>query len=208
MSKTTRVKPQTYATREEFLAAVDRAADLDVMIRYINARRDKAVLRVTEKFAEKAAPHVAELKAIMALAEKYAEENREELLPKKAKRKSLDTKVATFGFAEGKRSVKLLHGIKEEGAVESLHTARLDRFVRTKEEVARDAILIECKDDETLLRPVIDLKTGKPVLDEHQQPKMEAVKLSMVGLKISQGESFYVKARVEMAEPMKAEAAA
>src|SRR4051812_4397696 len=112
-----RIKAKALTTREEFTAAVASAADHDLTIRYIKARRDRAIARLQQKFGEKIAPHEVERDAQIALAEKYADAHRKELLPDEKKKKSAETATATYGYRTGNRKVGLLYKVTEENAV-------------------------------------------------------------------------------------------
>lgn len=199
----TRIKAKAITTREEFTAAVASAADHDLMIRYIVARRDRAIARLQKKFGEKITPHEVERDAQIALAEKYADAHRKELLPDETKKKSVELKTATYGYRTGNRKVGWLYKVTEENAVASLEGLRLDRFVRTVKEVDKAGLLAASADDKTVTRVVLD-PVGNEVIDPAtQQPKTEAVLLSNAGIKITQAETFYVEAKVESATAIK-----
>jgi len=203
-----RIKAKTLTTREEFNAAVQSAADHDLMIRFIATRRDRAIARIQARFGEKITPHEVERDAQIALAEKYADAHRKELLPDEKKKKSAETATATFGYRTGNRKVGLLHKVTEANAIASLEALRLSRFVRTVKEVDKERLLRESTDDKTVQRQVLD-PVGEPVVDpETQLPKTEAIALSTAGVKITQAETFYVEPKIESAEAIKpAEAA-
>lgn len=198
-----RIKAKKLATREEFNAAVQQAADHELMIRYIATRRDRAIQRIQARFGEKIAPLAVERDAQIALAEKYAEEHRKELLPDETKKKSGETPVATFGYRTGNRTVRLLSKVSEENAIATLEALRLDRFVRTVKEIDKAGLLREADDDKNVTRSVHD-PVGAEIIDPLTRlPKLELVALSTAGLKITQAETFYVEPKVESAETMK-----
>ncbi len=198
-----RIKAKALTTREEFNAAVASAADNETIIRYLIARRDRAILRIQARYGIKLDPLVTERDAQIALAEKYAEAHRKELLPDEKKKKSAELATAIFGYRTGNRKVGFLYKVSEDNAIGSLEALRLDRFVRQVKELNKEALLTASADDKTVSRVVLD-PVGAEVIDPAtQQPKVEAVLLSQAGLKITQSETFYVDPKVESAEAIK-----
>jgi phage host-nuclease inhibitor protein Gam len=205
MKKNTRIKAQPIATRSEFLANVSALLSLEALKRKINGERDMALLKVNAEFDARLSPIVAEIKGRIALAEDYADDHRSDLLPKKDA-KSFTTGAARVGWRTGNRTVAQRSGVTVEQAINALKGLGLEAYVRLREEIAKDSILNDCKDDKTLLRPVRD-PVGAIVM-ENGEPKMEAVDIASAGLKISQGESFYIEPSSESAETLTPSAAA
>jgi len=202
-----RIKATTLTTREQFNAAVDSAANLDTMIRYINARRDRAIQRIQIKFGMKTAPLEVQRDAQVGLAEKYADAHRAELLPDEKKKKSGDTATATFGWRDGNRTVRATSKrVTEETAIAVLKAERLGDYVRTKEELAKAKILNDAVDDKTLSRIVLD-PVGEAVIREGEYV-MEKVELAKAGLQITQTETFFIEPKVETAATLKSKEAA
>lgn len=173
-----RIKSISYKTREEFDAAVNLAAKLQTEIRTITAKRDKLVQRAQALFTNSLSVRTAQLKAIAALAEKYAEANRDELLPAKAK--SASTTLATFGFRLGNPTLSLLNKkCSWEGVVLACKLLKFPKFIRTVEEADKDAI------------------KAATLTDEQR---------TLLGVKITQSESFFIEPNVEGGETIKAEA--
>jgi phage host-nuclease inhibitor protein Gam len=174
----TRIKSIAYKTREEFTAAVNQAAQLQTEIRIIEADRDKHLQTVQSVFSESLKTKAAELKALVALAEKYAETHRDELLPSKAK--SAQTELAVFGFRLGNPTLSLLNKKWSwETVVEKLKAFGKTTFVRTVEEADKDAI-----------------KAATLTDDER----------AAFGVKITQSETFFIEPKVAGGETIKAEA--
>ncbi len=199
MKKTTRIKVSPLANTIEFHSAVAELAALELKKRTIETERDIALQAINQEFDAQIAPVAAAMKSISGLALAYAEAHRAELLPKDAK--SVRLSLATYGWRTGNRTVALLSRVTVENVINALKAIGLgDQYVRTKEEIARDVILADCKDDKTLPyhRPVGDV--------------MQPVTLSEVGLKIAQSETFFVEpvSATDAAETIKpaAEAAA
>ena len=166
---TTRVKAMAFATKEEFEAACDEIARIEVQRRAAEALRDEEMNAVMEKHN----PAIIILKqqqdALVQKADAYATVNRDELLP--AKRQSGETKLALFGFRWGNKALALLSNRWTwDGVIESLKTAGMAAFVRTKEEVDKDAV----KD-----------QLAESVLAQH-------------GMRIKQSETFWVEPKADV----------
>lgn len=174
-----RIKAQSFQTPAEFFATVDAIAKGETEIRRITAKRDAKILEVLADYNPYIDTHAAEIKAKIALAEKYAEEHREELLPANAK--SADTALATFGFRINPPSLRLLNKkCSWEGVVVCLKAMKLGKLIRTVEEANKDAI---------------------------HAAKLPTETLTKIGLKIVQPEDFYIEPKVDGAETIKGEAA-
>lgn len=161
-----RIKAKSFTTREQFDAAVDLIATLQVSLRSAEAERDAEIQAVRDDHAEVIDDLKARLEAQAVLAEKYAEEHRGELLP--AGRKSAETALATFGWRTGNPTLVLA---SKKWSWEAVLTAVKElfpgRFVRTVEEVDKEAIKTQLGPDQ----------------------------LPLVGVKISQKEPFFIEAK-------------
>lgn len=138
-------------------------------------------------FAVKMTPLENELHLLVGQAEKYAEENRKELLP--GKEKSASTGGGTFGFRTGNRTTKTLSKWTWEKVVEALRANKLTAYIVNKPEPSKVKILADAKDG------ILTNEAGEPVA------------LSQVGIKIDQGEVFYIEPKTEGTPTIKAEAA-
>lgn len=201
MKRSTRIKPQPLQDRAAFLAEVAALLALEATKRKINAERDAALLKVNAEFDGRLAPIEADIKGRMALASDYADGHAAELLPDKASR-SFTTETARIGWRTGNRTVAQKSGVTVEHVVNSLQALGLESYVKIERSINRAAILADCTDDKTLNRVVRD-PAGAVVLDENQQPMTEPVLIGDVGLKITQGESFYIEPKSASAETLK-----
>lgn len=163
---TTRLKASSFATRAEFDSAMDTIATLQVRLRILEGKRDKDIQRARDAHAPEIDAASDQLKATLALAEKYAAEHRAEICP--PGRKSNESALAVFGFRLGNPTLKTLSKRWTwESVLEAVRTKFKGRFVRTKEELDKDAL--------------------KAQLDDEQ--------LASVGCRIEQREDFYVEAK-------------
>lgn len=134
-----RIKAESFASLTEFEIAVDRIAALEVERRRIEAERDEAVQTVLEDHAAALTTRKAEIDGLVSRASAYAKDHRDELIPKG--RQGSETGTANYGFRWGTKALALLSATWSWPAViESLIAARLDRFVRVKTEVDKDAV--------------------------------------------------------------------
>jgi phage host-nuclease inhibitor protein Gam len=186
MSK--RIKAPALKTRAEFDETVDRCVALQTKIDLLNARQARAQKRVLDAFAVKIEPLETEQKLLAAQAAKYADEHRDEILPTKAK--SAQTTLGTFGYRTGNPATKTLSKWTWEKVVEALKLEKLTAYIVSKPEPAKAKILADGKDG------ILCNADGMPVA------------LSKVGIKIDQGEVFYIEPKTEGTPTIKAEAAA
>ncbi len=189
--KSKRIKPQPLQSAEEFFAIVDALVKLEATKRKYEAARDLALQRVNAAFDLKLAPVLAEIKGKLALAGPFAEANRKTLLPPKLK--STVRGLARFGFRDGNRKVELRNGVTVEHAINALKALGITDYVAKKEEIAKAKILTDCKDDETLSvrDPGAELETWR------------SVPLANAGLRITQGEGFYIEPASDAANTLK-----
>lgn len=198
MSKSNRIKSTPIANKIEFLATVSSLAMLEARKRQIEAERDLELQAVNRRFDALTEPLAAQMKGQMALAEAYAEAHREELLPKDAK--SVRVTMATYGWRTGNRAVSLLSRVTVDHAIRALKALGLGGYVAQKEEIAKAKILADCQDDKTI---AVELGGAwEAGMVKRQVPLADA------GLKITQGETFFVEPTSEAAETLKSAAAA
>lgn len=186
--KTTRAKSVGLNSRVDFEVTVDRVSWIDTEIRRLQAERDRAVQIAQTMHADAIAELEDEMKAKLALCEKYADEHRSELLPDKAK--SARTPLSTFGFAlSNKKAVKpTSRKIEESTIVEALKASGLGDYVRVAEEIAKDKIIADAKEDAELKVVVLINSRGNRVI------------LTELGLKLVQNESFFIEPNVDGGE--------
>lgn len=185
MSK--RIKVTALSTRAEFDETVNRCVELQTQIDLLNARKARAQKRVLDAFAIKIEPLETEQKLLAGQAEKYADDHRDEILPKKLK--SAQTTLGTFGYRTGNPTTKTLSKWTWDKVVEALKLEKLAAYIISKPEPAKAKILADGKDG------ILTNADGQPVA------------LSKVGIKIDQGEVFYIEPKTDGTPTIKAEAA-
>jgi len=165
-----RLKADGFGTREEFDQAVDQIARKEVERRKLQAERDRRIQDIQERHNPAICALGDEIDALMARADSYAKDHREELLP--PGKQGAETALALFGFRWGNKALALLSSRWTwEKVIASLRAAGLDCLVRTKEEVDKD----QAKQD---------LSEG--VLAQH-------------GMRIRQSETFWVEPKTDTA---------
>lgn len=190
-----RIKAPTLGSHGEFLALVNELAQLEIEQRTLAAQRDARLAAIEAEFDAQLAPITEKIKGRVALAAAYAREHRTELLAKDAK--SARTTLATYGWRTGNRTVALLGHYTTETVIARLKQTGLGRFIRTREEIARDAILAMSRNGKT-----VTLHAAAP----GRRPRHIA--LARAGLRITQAETFYVEPHAATAETLKLTAAA
>lgn len=166
---TTRVKAVAFATRDEFEAACDEIARMEVERRGLESARDEQIQAVQEKHEPEIQQIKQDIEMLVGKADAYAKEHRDEVLP--AKRQSGETKLALFGFRWGNKTLALLSNRWTwDGVIAGLKAAGMDAFVRVKEEVDKDAV----KD-----------QLAESVLAQH-------------GMRIKQAETFWVEPKTDV----------
>jgi len=134
-----RIKAESFKNREEFEAAVDRIARLELERRRIESDRDAEVQAVLESHAAELTTRKAEIEALVGRASAYAKEHRDDLLPKG--KQSSEAGTANYGFRWGTKALALLSSSWSwSSVIESLQASGLGRFVRIKTEVDKDAV--------------------------------------------------------------------
>lgn len=170
-----RIKAPKLATRAEFEDAVNKIAALEVKSRKFAATRDARIQAVQNEFKPAETALAQEISRLVVLAEKFAEEHRDELFPKDAK--SAETPLARFGFRYGNPTLSLLNRrYTWEAVKQSLKSIGLGHHVRTVEEVDKDGI---------------------------KNAKFSEATLQQIGVKITQAETFFIEPKLDGAEPVK-----
>jgi phage host-nuclease inhibitor protein Gam len=188
-AKTTRAKSSGLANRIDFELAVDRVSHIQTELRTLEAERDAAVQIAQAKHAGRIKELEDEMKGKIALCEKFADEHRDELLAGKAK--SAETPLSRYGFRLGNRSIVLLNkGCSWDSAVKIFKAFKLPEFVRTVEEVNKEALLQAVNAD------------GMITKIEGTEEKI-ITPLATTGLKVKQVETFFVEPKVEGGETVK-----
>lgn len=141
MPKTARIKtpaiaaPRTREEAEALLAAIGRAQR---EVTRIEANLNDAISSMRAQAEAEAAPHNAEIEASFRALHAWAEAHRDELCPRGTKTARLAT--GEICWRQRPPSVRVTGA---ERVIEALRRLGLARFVRTKEEVDKEAILAE-----------------------------------------------------------------
>jgi phage host-nuclease inhibitor protein Gam len=190
-----RIKTPILESRDEFDATVADCVRLQQAIDLLNAREARAKQRVIDAFNARRTPLEDKLKAQSALAEKYADAHRAELLPS-AERKSADIGPATIGYRNGNPKTKIIgKAWTEEKVIAALKAQKLTAYIATKEDIAKAKILADRKPSACVGVDVLTNSEG------------QIVALSVVGLVIAQDEVFYIEPKTDTTPTIKAEAA-
>lgn len=164
-----RLKAEGFETRDAFDAAIDRIAKLEIERRSLVIDRDGQIQSIQDSANALINKKRDEIDALMARADAFAKDHRDELLPKG--KQSSDTKLANYGFRWGTKALALLSSRWSwESVIASLKAAGLDGFVRVKTEVDKDAV----KD-----------QLAEGVLAQH-------------GMRIKQSETFWVEPKTDV----------
>lgn len=174
----TRIKATTFKTRDEFFAALNELANIQTELRRLSAKRDARIQAIQEEYAPATEQLGEQIKALVALCEKYATAHRDALLPGKAK--SAETELATYGFRLGQPTLVLMsRKWSWETVVEACKATFPGRFVRTKESVDKDSLKAELNDAD----------------------------LARIGCRIQQDDTFFIEPKVDGGEQIKKEVA-
>lgn len=172
MAKRTKKPIISGVTSEQSEQAFADFAKADARIVKINADMDVQFTKIREKYADELNELEAEKKGAFEIVQVYATENKELLFKKK---KSVESVHGIFGFRTGTPKVEKLKGYTWE-AVAKLAKAFLPEYIRTSEELAKDKLLTDYKEEKV------------------------ATKLAEIGVKITQEEAFYIERKTEEAK--------
>jgi phage host-nuclease inhibitor protein Gam len=180
-----KIKIPKFKSREEFIASVDAAARLTVEIRSMEAARDRRVQQIQDEYAGALDVQESQLIAIVAQAEKFAEEHQCELMLGKAR--SAETALARYGFRVGMPQLKTLAKWTWKKALREIQALNLDCFVRSKPELDRAAIIGSTKEGQLCFASAT----------------IGSIPLSNFGMKVVQEEAFFIDPKVDGAEQVK-----
>lgn len=177
MAKKTRIKtnitPQII-TREDAERALSDLQLITINEQKILAQKNKRLAEIEAQYAPDLAEIAAAREDHAAMVQLWAEQNPAAF----EKKKSIEWPAGRFGFRTGNPQVVLLNRKWNLKTVLAAIKTSLPNFVRTKEEVDKDAILADYAKDPAL------------------QPTLAAV-----GLKVTQDESFFIEPALEEVEP-------
>lgn len=135
----------------------------------IEATMNEQIQKIRDKYQELAAPHAEQITELSTGLHVWAEANRAELT-NNGKRKSADLGAGEVQWRNTPPKV-LLRNIS--GVIESLKSLGLDRFVRTKDEVNKDAILADPGAVEGIAG--ISITQGEDFVIKPHESELEAV---------------------------------
>ena len=168
MTKPTRIKAPAIRSKSEFDATVDELARIEVELRKLTARQDARIQTIRAEFEPAITALQTQQEALALIAEKFAEENRDEILP--GKLKSAETQQATYGFRYGNKVLKTLsRAWTWARVVEALEAGgeAMARFVRVEKSADKDGMKLHLTTEQ----------------------------LASVGCRIDQAETFFVEAK-------------
>jgi phage host-nuclease inhibitor protein Gam len=156
-------------TSLQYSEALAKYAGNDARIAAITSEMDEAITEIRELYDDDLNILSKENEMHMAVIKGYCVENREDLFVSK---KSIDTLHGTIGFRMSSPSIKTLSGYNWEKVLANLKE-KLPAYVRTQEEPDKEKLLAE------------------------RATKTVAPLLAVVGLKVEQGEKFYIELKKE-----------
>lgn len=137
--KSTRIKAPAISSRAAFITTIDELARIETEIRQLTAARDGRLQAVRDEHEPAIEALTSQRDSLALSAEKFAQINRDELLPAKAK--SAETPLATFGFRLGQPTLKLLNrSWSWDSVLLALRDNGLARLIRKKEEPDKEGI--------------------------------------------------------------------
>ena len=171
-----KIKMQTPATREEAEAVMNELALAENNKRHISTVLDREILAAQERVAPALAQCEEVIREKSAALKAWAEANPHLF----SKRKSIDLLAGTLGFRTGTPKLALLNKQWNWETVTEAVQHFLPNFIRNKPEVDKEAIL--------------------------GQREEEIIKFTLpkCGLKVTQGESFFVEPNLTETEAQKA----
>lgn len=166
----TRVKKvlKSNITREMAEDAFAKFAEADARQQQITSKMDVEITRIREKYADRLTELQEQKDEAFDTLQSYAEGNRDEF----GKRKSMEFAHGVLGFRTGTPKLKTLKGFTW-ASVLNLLKVHLPSYVRTIEEPAKDRLLADREEPETMQ------------------------KMKDVGIYVDQDETFYVEPKKE-----------
>lgn len=156
--KPTRVKTSTfvvrYQRRDEVELAIKHIGDLQRQLEATAIEQNNELAAITEKFAPKLTALQEQIKPIQEAVQAWCESHRDELT-KNGKTKTANFNTGEVQWRQRPPSVQI-RGI--ESVLDNLKTLGLSRFIRTKEEANKEAMLNEPELASTVAG--ITIKTG------------------------------------------------
>lgn len=141
-------------TREDVVAQIARIGDLQGQLAVAKAQHDERVREIGKSFDDVAAPLDDELTRLTAGVQAYCEAHRNELT-NNGKVKFASFSTGTVSWRTRPPSVSLR---RVESIIEGCKVAGLEKFIRVKEEINKDAMLAE--PDQAMKVPGVTIKSG------------------------------------------------
>lgn len=176
--------PEPFKTREEFAAAVDEIARLDIDIKKLEANLKKLHQNLDEKHSPEIKEKEKQLQNLMARAEPYFAANATALC--KPGQREGETALARYGVRKGLPTViKTVTAAWKKLAEMFSESDTLRRFTRATPEVDKEKILAAWRDaesgDDAISAPAVAAKT----------------ELKARGIDVAQDDAFWVEAKAE-----------
>lgn len=180
---TTKRKPPGDAI--QFLAEINETATLQLQLEHVQAELNELVSATGLDLRERIETLTADIEARLEALHGYAHPHRAELFEKG--KKTADTTLATFGFADNPAKFTRAADYTEEDCISALLKLGKSQFVRTVREVDKDGIKGSLRDSAAM--------EGNPDKPADWQPAITMADLRMCGLKLSQTERFWLEPR-------------
>ena len=129
------------ATRAEMEELAGRIAQLKIEVQSITASMDRQIANIREALAPGLGELESQIAAAMESARAWADANPGEF----GKAKSIDMTQAVIGFRTGQPQLKRLSGWTWDRVMEKLRTPGWSAFIRSTEEIDKQALLNERK---------------------------------------------------------------
>lgn len=137
-TRTTRLRATTIMNRNDLENVLGRYAAAVIEADALKAELDRKVNELRAGYEERAAALGKRAEIFFADIEAYLANNPEEI---PAGRKSLELLHGTVGYRTGNPTVRLPRGVDEAALCEELRCSGFPEYVRTREEVNREAVL-------------------------------------------------------------------
>ena len=157
-------------SREQMEAVVGQIAEAKINQQIKTGEMDARILAVREEFEEELAGYAQDIQLLMAAATSWAEANPQEF----GKARSIEMVHATVGFRTGQPQLKTLKGWTWEKVLQAIKRFAWRRFIRTKQEVNKEAIL-------------------------NARTRL-GTRMVAIGVQVAQDESFFVEPKVTAVE--------
>lgn len=137
-TRKTSIRTTSIATREDLETVLGRYAAAVIEGDELKAEMERKINEIRAGYEERAAAIGKRAELLFADIENYMANNPEEI---PSGRKSLELLHGTVGYRTGNPTVRLPRGVDEEMLCDELLDSGFAEFVRTREEVNREAVL-------------------------------------------------------------------